>query len=710
MTCRSPPCIYKDSLSGPSHSQFITAQDTGQPVGWRIKGVSVDTQVRRQFQAEHWCNTSTRDSRQFRQTTEPHTPHKDEEHRRNLASKCSRQRQVRKQFFRPGSEKFVVVTTIAKGYNPSFFKPAKPSENTSKPANKVEKCSHTKTDAAILVSSRLRSTGENRSPGHALTQLPYTLESNPGGGKNRALGNHCTHTTKTQVAGCMDRQRRTTAKDINYRKFHLSGDLEQVVQGKVSGTVQLLEKEIMEGPPSISEDATPEQLQEMIKERQENSARLQQQAETMKLRNQLEAEIKQQEQWKLAIQQLKQARENQAQEHERNLEKMKTMAQEKARHPKDQAVAWLQTQLSSTSLTGAEATNGTHTTPPMEEEDSQRSTLLQQLLKQQEDLQKQIEEASKENAATAFFRQPPAGIPESSRNQGLLLEQAKVALAPKSVDTEPNRALLKALLSAQNKTTGTGGTSTLRPEVYNKITGDREFSMADWLASLNRQEEGESEVNKILSRLDDEFDCRTDCRHNKTKSGMLNKSTTNIRHKEVWPQKNLGEDWAEEEIEFKQLKFEHLVAGETRTIETCTDPAQILGRLRLLRRLAYLKLRGIEWYLLRKMYAAILSSIETGEYSWESNFDQFESILYRRVLTDRISEKEHRPPQEGRKRYCKDFNKSDGCPKTSPHIAWLGTGPTATKRLVYHCCATCSVKDRVARDHPEGHPDCPHRA
>ena len=66
--------------------------------------------------------------------------------------------------------------------------------------------------------------------------------------------------------------------------------------------------------------------------------------------------------------------------------------------------------------------------------------------------------------------------------------------------------------------------------------------------------------------------------------------TTNIQRKEVWPQKNLGEDWAEEEIEFKQVRFEHLVAGETRTIETCIDPAQILGRLRLLRRIAYLKL------------------------------------------------------------------------------------------------------------------------
>ena len=59
-----------------------------------------------------------------------------------------------------------------------------------------------------------------------------------------------------------------------------------------------------------------------------------------------------------------------------------------------------------------------------------------------------------------------------------------------------------------------------------------------------------------------------------------------------------------------------------------------MGRLRLLRRKAYLKLRDFEWQLIRKMYAAILTSIETKEYSWESNFDRFETILYRRTWVE----------------------------------------------------------------------------
>ena len=158
-----------------------------------------------------------------------------------------------------------------------------------------------------------------------------------------------------------------------------------------------------------------------------------------------------------------------------------------------------------------------------------------------------------------------------------------------------------------------------------------------------------------------------------------------------------------------------MIAGETRTIETCTDPVEILGRLRLLRRIAYLKLKGYEWHLLRKMFAAILTSIETKEYSWESYFDHFETILYRRMWADY---KGHgggeRHPEKykdmgGRKRFCRDYNRPEGCPKNSPHTGWIGNGPSAVKRTVYHLCAACLIRDWQQREHPEGSPDCPHK-
>ena len=111
------------------------------------------------------------------------------------------------------------------------------------------------------------------------------------------------------------------------------------------------------------------------------------------------------------------------------------------------------------------------------------------------------------------------------------------------------------------------------------------------------------------------------------------------------------------------------------------------------------------------MYAAIVTSIETREYSWESNFDRFETILYRKaVMAGRTHMGDHKQEREaGRKRFCRDFIRPEGCPKNSPHPAWFGNGPSATRQTVYHYCAACLIHDKQHREHPEGHPDCPHK-
>ena len=74
-------------------------------------------------------------------------------------------------------------------------------------------------------------------------------------------------------------------KITDYRKYHLSGDLDQVVQGKVSEVVVLLEgaDEHTMTSTEVLDEQTPKQLQELLKIQTENSTKLQQQAETMKL-------------------------------------------------------------------------------------------------------------------------------------------------------------------------------------------------------------------------------------------------------------------------------------------------------------------------------------------------------------------------------------------------------------------------------------------
>ena len=213
--------------------------------------------------------------------------------------------------------------------------------------------------------------------------------------------------------------------------------------------------------------------------------------------------------------------------------------------------------------------------------------------------------------------------------------------------------------------------------------------MAEWLAMFNKQDQGESKLGIEESNS------------KSSRSGMLDRATSNILHKEVWPQKNLLEDWADEEVSFNQLQFEHYVTGEARTIEVCTEPTQILGDLRLLRRMAYAKLRGYDWPLIRKMYTAILTAIETRENSWESSFDRFESILYKKPAQKPFKDKDNK------KWFCRDYNSTGGCKKTSPHKAQVG--PAGINRTVLHICAKCYMQTRAENRHPEGHESCPYR-
>ena len=457
----------------------------------------------------------------------------------------------------------------------------------------------------------------------------------------------------------MERPKREASKVSNFRKYHLSGELEELIHGKVGSTVTQWEGITNTNPGMDHGDSVPqqsaEQLRAILEEQEAQSQKLQEQAETMRLHNEVERHKMNQRQWEVAIEQLQAARKAMELEHSKNLDKLKQISEDSVSSTKAQAVAWLEQQLAAPKEAAPK--------DELKKAEEERIRKVNDLKQQQEELQKQILAMEAGGPLEEHSASPLNVTDTAASDQELWLQQVRAALGPKEAQ-DSNRTLLKALVTGQNRATGLRGTTTLRPEILNKITTEEEFSMARWLASLNKQDEGESDFNRCLSKVVEDSDCRQECRHSKIKSGMLDKSTTNIQRKEVWPQKNLGEDWAEEEIEFKQLRFKHLVAGETRTIETCTDPAQILGRLRLLRHIAYLKLRGIEWHLLRKMYAAILSSIETREYSWESNFDRFESILYRKALTEASrgnnrSDREHR--QEGRKRYCKDYNK-DGCP------------------------------------------------
>ena len=379
------------------------------------------------------------------------------------------------------------------------------------------------------------------------------------------------------------------------------------------------------------EMATTEELKKQIEEEKAQAKKLQEDVELMEMRNQLEVEKLKQQQWKTALDKLKQAREEVAQEHDKCMEEMDSIVSKAKASVTTDSLQWFRTQMEALTKNKETENPPTEQMDKLAREQAEREAAIADIKKQQEELSRRMAELQGQSMGatpTVDLIRDNLAKDLSREAQEDLINQLRSALAGKK-ETDPNRVMLKALVTQQNKIPGMGGTNTLNSSIIKGTVGAG-GPMAEWLANLNRQEEGECELNKIPLLGEEDASSR----QSRVRSGILDRATTNIQQRQVWPQQNLGEDWADEDVEFKQMRFKHLVAGETRTIETCTDPAEILGRLRLLRRMAYLKLRGYEWNLIRKMYAAILTSIKTKEYSWESNFDWFETILYRRVALE----------------------------------------------------------------------------
>ena len=375
---------------------------------------------------------------------------------------------------------------------------------------------------------------------------------------------------------CMDRPKRAATKVTDFRKYHLSGDLDTQLQGRVDSRVIQFEMA-----------KTAEELKQQLEEERERSTKMMEDVEIRRIQHELEAEKLKQQQWQATLQQMEESRQHVEAEHQKYLAQLKEAATTSREDISNGMLEWFKNQSLKLSKSNPETDREKEERLRLEQEAKAKE--IQDLQAQQEQISQKLAELTSTTTKTSSMddRFKRALAPETGQSQEVLLQQLKNALGSKK-EEDLNKLLLKALVTSQNRTPAKGGTNTLRAGLLNNITGTETNSMADWLVNLNRQEEGESDISKLALLGDPELGNR----QVKVKSGMLDKATTNIQQKQVWPQQNLGEDWADEDVEFKQMKFEHLVAGETRTIKTATYPAQILGRLRLLHRIAYLKLRG----------------------------------------------------------------------------------------------------------------------
>ena len=95
---------------------------------------------------------------------------------------------------------------------------------------------------------------------------------------------------------------------------------------------------------------TAEELQKQLEEEHENSKRLMEDAEIMKIRNELETEKLKQKQWETAIEQLKQTREHAEQEHARAITEIKEKAEAAKSEVSTTVLDWFKTQVADLSL------------------------------------------------------------------------------------------------------------------------------------------------------------------------------------------------------------------------------------------------------------------------------------------------------------------------------------------------------------------------
>ena len=373
----------------------------------------------------------------------------------------------------------------------------------------------------------------------------------------------------------MERTRRAASKVTDFRRFHLSGNLEEEVNGLVDYRIEQFEMAL-----------TPEQMKQQVELEKDKSRKMQEDVKRLQMQTEMDTEKMKQEQWRKALEKLKEAREQAAQDHEKCLEEIEAMAHTNIKESASSTLEWLRTQISKSTPTGPPHLS-LEAQETLRREQGEKSQAIQELKAQQAEINQKLAEVEGTDSREDPTHTLRKAMQEAKAPQEAMMPQLRSVLSGKK-EEDPNKAMLRVLLTQQNKTMGAGGANTLKTNILNRLSQEDNTTMADWLADLDRQKEGESDFSKFPFPGEDVSQPKP----TRVKSGILDRATSNIQQKQVWPQQNLGEDWADEEVEFKQLRFEHLVAGETRTIETCSEPAEILGRQRLLRRISYLKLRG----------------------------------------------------------------------------------------------------------------------
>ena len=78
---------------------------------------------------------------------------------------------------------------------------------------------------------------------------------------------------------------------------------------------------------------------------------------------------------------------------------------------------------------------------------------------------------------------------------------------------------------------------------------------------------------------------------------------------------------------FQDISWDQLVVGEIAIILQVKSGTQAMGRLWLLKQLAYWELCSGNLHKVQQLYMVVVRAIEEGESSWSSNFQLLEALV-----------------------------------------------------------------------------------
>ena len=191
---------------------------------------------------------------------------------------------------------------------------------------------------------------------------------------------------------------------------------------------------------------------------------------------------------------------------------------------------------------------------------------------------------------------------------------------------------------------------------------------------------------------------------------MFAKHTSTIKKPQLWPHNHLDPHFISNMPKFQDISWDQLVAGEVAIILQARPHTQAMGRLHLLKQLAYWELCSGNLHKVHQLYMAMVRAIEEGESSWSSNFQLLEVLVMgdqTRVAhksSKQVFETNTESKESKNVLFCKKYQLNECQVKLKNNTHWGTLG--GKSGLLHHMCATCLLKCKKSKHHHEKPSEC----